>query len=149
MLFTTVTEAGMRCLGALGLALLALSLLGCGPAVAGHEESCHVEGTQGRCEGAYRSIRGQHLHEVAAPSITAGQAVEVEVQIAVDGGALRASVTSPSGEESACVARPDSPESLMGIATMGEGEALPIVLEAVEGRRAVGITYMIAWAAAP
>ena len=139
----------MRCLRGVGLTLLAVSLLSCAPAVAGHEETCRVEGSQGQCEGAYRSIRGRHRHEVAAPSIPAGQAVEVEVQIAVDGGALRALLTSPSGEESACIARPDSPESVMGIATMGEGERLPIVLEAVEGRRAVGVTYMIAWAAAP
>ncbi len=139
----------MRRLGRLGPALLALCLLGCGPAVAGHEETCRVDGAQGVCEGAYSSIRGLHLHEVAAPSIAAGQPVEVEVQVAVDGGALRASVTSPAGEESACVARPDSPESLMAVATMGEGEVLPITLEAVERRRAVGVTYMIAWAAAP
>lgn len=129
--------------------LLALGVIGCGPAVAGHEETCQVEGAQGACEGAYGSIRGRHIHVVRAPDITAGQAVEVEVQLAVDGGALRASLLSPSGEESACIARRDSPESLMGIATLGEDESLPIVLEAVEGRRAVGVTYMIAWAAAP
>jgi len=144
-----MTEARMGWLGRLGIALLVLSLAGCGPAVVGHEETCRVEGTQGECEGAYRSIRGRHLLEVVAPSIPAGEAVEVEVQVAVDGGALRAAVTSPSGEESACVARPDSPERLMGIATMGDSERLPIVLEAVEGRRAVGVTYMVAWAVAP
>jgi hypothetical protein len=132
-----------------GMTLLALWLLGCGPAVAGHEETCRVEGTQGECEGAYRSIRGRYLLEVAAPSIPVGEAVEVEVQVAVDGGALRAAVTSPSGEESACVARPDSPDRLTGIATVGDGERLPIMLEAVRGRRAVGVTYMVAWAATP
>lgn len=129
--------------------LLVLSLAGCGPAASGHEESCRVEGSQGQCEGAYRSVRGRYVHEVTAPAIPAGAAVEVEVQIAVDSGALRAAITSPSGEESACVARPDSPESAMGIAAMGDGERLAIVLEAVEGRRAVGVTYMIAWAMAP
>lgn len=139
----------MRCINGLGPIVLALTLVACGPAVAEREETCTVEGAQGVCEGAYDSIRGRHVHQVSAPSIAAGQGVEVEVQLAVDGGELRASVISPEGEETACVAKPDSPSRLMGIATMGEGEALPVVLEAVGGRRASGVTYMIAWAAAP
>jgi hypothetical protein len=139
----------MRGLRALGAGLLAVGLLACGPVVSGHQETCYVDGPQGQCEGAYDSIRGRHLHQVAAPEIAPGQAVEVEVQLAVDAGALRAIITSPSGEESACIARREASDRLMGIAAMGDGEVLPIVLEAVEGRRARGVTYMIAWAAAP
>lgn len=130
------------------LPFLALCLLGCGPAATGHEETCSVEGTQGMCEGYFRSVRGEYGYAIAAPGIAPGQAVEVEVQIAVDRGALQVAFTSPSGEESACVARKDAPESVMGIATMGDGERLLLTLEAVGGN-ASGVTYMVAWAAAP
>jgi len=133
---------------AFGLVVLVLGLVACGPAAKGHEATCHVEGPQGVCEGRFESIRGAYVHAVEAPEIAPGQAVEVELQIAVDRGTLRAAFASPTGEESACEARQDVPERVLGLATMSDGGRLPVTLEALQGK-ALGVTYMIAWAAAP
>jgi len=71
--------------------------------------------------------------------------VDVEIELAVQSGALRVEMAGPGGQVSSAVATPSEAISLAGVTLVDASRSAPVPLQVVEGEAVEGVTYTIAW----
>jgi hypothetical protein len=125
--------------------VLILALVACEGAtsgsVVGSSSSCRQVGGGGTCQGRYRTLRGSYGEDVEHEGISSSDQIQVQVDVEVEGGSVRASVETPDGERPSVTAAPGTPARLLALAK-GEMDGFEVRFEAVDGE-ASGVSYTI------
>jgi hypothetical protein len=131
------------------LALLALLVLGTAceggtsGSVSGSRQRCSSSGKAGQCSGSFTKLSGTYSLDVENERVVSQ--AEVEVQAAVESGALRVYVKTPDDETQSVEVPAGGSATLRGLAK-GEWDGFRVYFEAVEGE-AEGVTYEIMYQA--
>lgn len=138
----------MRWPGRFALIALLVAALGCEGATSGStsggREMCRGNNYAGVCEGSCRKMTGTVGHDIELEGLSEGAPVDVKVEVEVESGVLRFSVTDPNGNTISEDARPGMPATLIGTTGVDAFGEIEITFEAVEGE-ATGIEYEIAY----
>lgn len=136
-------RVSMRTLWPLTALLLAALACASGTSggVIGSGESCRSTNGTGYCEGTYKKLSGTYGKEIEDDALSSGDAIDVQVQVSVEEGGVRLSLTAPDGSVASVDASPGNAATLSGVAE-GDFGSFEVTFEALEGS-AGGVHYRI------
>jgi hypothetical protein len=124
--------------------MLVLSILACAGgtsgSVIGSGQNCSAKGSQGSCEGTFKTLNGSISEEYETGSLS-GNNVDVQASFSVDDGQLKVYIKDDKGNQTTAELKPGSPATLKGAAEVSF-DKFKVYFEAVDGK-ASGIQYKI------